>query len=248
MTTIAPTVLPTRTRVLNGARVHAANPWPTLITPWLILFAIFALNVAIWYIIQSNADNLPADAFQNNGGVFWIFVYMIVVAVQAMNQTFRFAVGLGSTRRDYFGGTLAYFFGLSLMYGVGVAVFAALERATDGWGMGGLFFAPGGLADQPIWELGYAFVMVMLMMTLIGAVFGTVFVRWRATGLTWSFVVLGAVIVAAIFVITRADAWAEIGAWFAAQSLVGFGTWSLLISAVCALGGWALIRRATPRD
>lgn len=248
MTTLAPEVLPARTRVFNGARVHAANPWTTLITPWLILTAIFALNFAIWYIIESNAEELPADAFQNNGGIFWIFVYMTVVAVQAMNQTFRFAVGLGSTRRDYFGGTLAYFLGLSLIYGLGIGLLAAVERATDGWGVGGRFFAPWTLGEQPIAQLAYAFVMVILMMMLIGAVFGTVFVRWRATGLTWSFVVLAALIVIAIWVVTRADAWGAVGAWFSGQSLVGLGTWSLVISAMCGVGGWLLIRRATPRD
>lgn len=54
MTQTGPVVggpLPLARRVRNVARLHVANPWPTTGLPWFIFSAIFALNLAIWYIV-----------------------------------------------------------------------------------------------------------------------------------------------------------------------------------------------------
>ena len=32
-------------------RIHLANPWAIIITPWLITVAIFLANFAIWHIV-----------------------------------------------------------------------------------------------------------------------------------------------------------------------------------------------------
>ena len=80
--------------------------------------------------IGANGKPVAADAFVNNGGSTFVFVYMMVVAVQAMNQTFSFVVGLGATRRDYFAGTSLTFVALSVIFGVGIALLVLVERAT----------------------------------------------------------------------------------------------------------------------
>ena len=57
-------------------RLHATNPWTTLILPWLITLAIFGMNYAIWALVSKAAGgDLGQDAFSNNGGVTWILVY-----------------------------------------------------------------------------------------------------------------------------------------------------------------------------
>ncbi|MDN4479285.1 ABC transporter permease [Demequina sp. SYSU T00039] len=248
MTAIAP-VAPGR-RILNGARVHAANPFTTLGLPWLILAAVFALTYAIWRIIAwaaSSGGGLDDDAFRYAGGVSWIIFYMIAVAAQAMNQTFRFAVGLSQTRRDYFLGTAAYFGGMALIYGAGITVLAAVERATGGWGMGGAFFAPAFLYDAPLWVVMWSFVGLMLLMLFFGAVAGAIFLRWRATGLVTLLLALAAAIVGAVFLITWADAWGTVGELLGGTSVAALVAWTLPVTAL--LGGLAflLLRRAAVR-
>lgn len=65
--------------------------------------------------------------------------------MQAINLTFHFALGLGVTRRDYFLGTIVHFATLAASFAVGVPLLAKLEELTDGWGVDGRFFAPGGI-------------------------------------------------------------------------------------------------------
>ena len=87
-------------RILNVVRLHLANPWTAVIMPWLIFGAIFALNWSIWLIVwtaASPADRADvSDGLQWNGAVFYFFVYMLIVAAQAMNATFSYALGLGA--------------------------------------------------------------------------------------------------------------------------------------------------------
>jgi len=51
MTAVATAPAPGRSgtpsRIVNAARIHAANPWGTLILPWIVYAAIFALTLAI---------------------------------------------------------------------------------------------------------------------------------------------------------------------------------------------------------
>ena len=49
MTAIVATAprVPLTKRLANVIRIHVANPWPTLVSPWLISTAIFGLTYAI---------------------------------------------------------------------------------------------------------------------------------------------------------------------------------------------------------
>jgi hypothetical protein len=252
MTVIADTApaVPLVKRWTNVIRIHVANPWPALVTPWLIFAAIFGLNFAVWHIVLTAASpgSVEADAFQYNGGVTWILVYMVVVAVQSMNQTFRFAMGFSSTRRDYYLGTAALFVGLSAMYATGVTLLAGAEDFTGGWGVDGGFFAPAFLAGLPLIEVAYVFFTALLFMFFLGAAVGSVFVRWGANGILVFFGALAVLLVAAIWQITGADAWGSVSAFFTDNSVPTIFTWSLAVTAVSALVGYALMRRATPRE
>ena len=75
---------------------------------------------------------------------------LMVVAVQAMSATFRFALGMSVTRRDYYLGTALYFTMLSVVYAAGLTALGGIERLTDGWGLDGYFFAPFGSKSQSL--------------------------------------------------------------------------------------------------
>ncbi|WP_061960611.1 hypothetical protein [Demequina flava] len=238
-------------RIVNVARLHVANPVPMFVIPVAITFVIFGVNLAIWAMVASAAggrSNLEADAFSYNGGVTWIIVFMMVIGVQAVTLTFRFALGFSVTRRDYFAGTLLFFAGMSAVYAVFLATMAALERATDGWGLGGGFFGPWGLADAPIAVVWLVFFAAMLLSFAIGFVVAGIWMRWRAYGLYTFFIVLATLGVAAGWWMTSQSLWGDLFSWLGEQSLTSMSLWSLAATVVCAGLGWGILRHATPRS
>lgn len=241
---------PLSRRLWNAVRLHAANPWPTLIIPWLVFAGVFGLNLAIWYIVTiaaGGSQNLDADAFDYNGGVTWVLVFLLVMAVQAMSLTFRFALGIGMTRRDYYVGTVAYLAALAAMYAAGIAVLAQVERLTDGWGLGGRFFAPWFLADLPVWQLWYLNAVVGLLFAMIGAVAATVWVRWKAVGIYVFFFLAAVLLIGVAWLMGVTESWAPLGRYLTTHEPALIVTWTLPVAALCAGIGYLLLRRATPR-
>ena len=237
-------------RIWNVVRLHVANPVPTLITPWLITLAIFAINMAIFLMVVQAAggvDQLEPDAFQYNGGITWIVVFMMVVAVQAMNLTFPFALGFAVTRRDFYLGSVVYFVMLSLLYATGITVLAGIERATDGWGVSGAFFAPWGLENEPIGTVWFLYLMAMLLFFFLGAAVATVWVRWHAYGLYTFFIGLAFLVVGGGWVVTATDSWPRVGEFFTSTSIVGLALWTLPITVASGFVGFLVLGRATRR-
>ncbi len=250
MTTRPATVAPLTHRIVNVLRLHIANPWQTLITPWLVYAAIFGASLAIWYAVVTAAggrDQIDPDAFSTNGGSSWIFVYMMVIAIQAMNLTFSFALGLGMTRRDYYLGTSAYFVALSAMYAAGITVLGGVESATDGWGVGGSFFASWPVADLSSWQQFLVYFLLANLFVFFGAAAGSVWVRWRSLGL---YLFLGAILalgIAWVWGTTAADSWGAVGDFLTGNSVLTIVLWTVPVTLAAGVAGHLFLRRATPR-
>lgn len=135
---------------------------------------------------------------------------MLVTAVQAMNLTFRFALGFSVTRRDFYLGSSVYFVLLALFYSTGITVMAGVEQATDGWGLGAAFFAPAGLQNQPLVVVLAVYVMALLMFFFLGTMAATVWVRWKAYGMYTLFLGLAVAIVGLGWLITSNNGWGNI--------------------------------------
>lgn len=237
-------------RVWNVVRLHVANPLPTLVVPWVITLVIFGLTLAIELMVVSVAggvQNLDPDAFQYNGGISWIAIFMLITAVQAMSLTFRFALGFSVTRRDFYLGSALYFVLLALVYATGITVLAGIERATGGWGIRAAFFAPWGLGDQPLVSLWAAFALVLLLFFFLGAAVATVWVRWKAYGLYTFFLGLAALLVGAGWLITATESWEALFDYLTSHTLLQVTAWTLPVTLICAVVGYLFLRRATPR-
>lgn len=243
-------VTPPLTRWANVVRIHVANPWPTIITPWLVFAAVFGLTYAIWRIVLTAAGpgGIEPDGFRYNGGVTWIFIFLMVVAIQAMSQTFPFALGFSVTRRDYSFGTAVYFVLLAAIYSMGMTVLAGVESLTGGWGVEGGFFAAGFMATLPLAQVAFIYFAALLFLLFFGAAVGSVFVRWGSNGILIFFGVIAVLLVATIWLVTNADAWGAVGAFFTDNSVLTILTWSLPGTIMLAIVGYALMRRATPRQ
>lgn len=249
----APTASPTlrRSRVGSVLRLHFANPATVVVIPAIVLGGIFLVNLVIWWIVARSVavgDQADArDGFQWSGASFYIFVYMLVVAVQAMNATFAFAQGFGATRRDYYLGTSLAFVLLSIGWSLVFTVMGLIESATDGWGLGGRMFTAVYFTENPFTRALIVF-LGFLFFFFVGAAIATVYVRWRSMGLTLLLVALAVVLVGIAALITLAGGWPAVGSWFAAAGPTGVVLWSSVVTLLAAVAGFLNLRRATVRD
>jgi hypothetical protein len=254
MTTLPTTVRPPASavgRIVNVVRLHLTNPWTTIILPWIILIAILLANIAIWWLILSNTPTADiADVKEGlgySGASTYIFVYIMVVAVQAIAVTFPFALGYGVTRRDYYLGTALTFLGLSAMFSIGLTILSLIEDATHGWGLGGRMFTTFYYGDAWPQRL-FIYFAAFLFFFFVGMAAASLWVRWKANGLIGFFLGLGVVVIGGAALLTVTQNWGAFGSFFANAGFVGSFAWSLVISAIAAIGGFFVLRRATPKN
>jgi hypothetical protein len=236
-------------RIGSVIRLHFTNPMTLVVTPFIVLGSIFVLNLAIWLIIaiSSPAGTDLSQGFSYSGASAWIFFYLAVVAIQAMNNTFRLALGYGSTRRDFYLGSSLVFVALSVAFTAAITILGLLEDATHGWGLGGRMFTPVYFGTD--WgERITVILCLFLLFTFTGSAFGAVFVRWGRNGLLVFGGILLAIIVLIGLVIALLQAWAEFGSWLGANAPLGLALWSLVPTVVFGIAGFFVLRGATPKS
>lgn len=240
-------------RAWRIVRLITANPATTLVWPVAILLAIFGMTWSIWAIIMTNVDSSEvasvSEGIRFNGAASFIFVYFLVVAVQAVNQAFPLALGFGSTRRAFSFGSALLFVLLSIVYATMLSIFAALERATDGWGVHGSFFLSIGIATDAGWlAQWWLYFCWFVFFSFTGTIFAAVFVRWRAVGITTMSLVLGLALVGAVFWLTLTGSWGEFARIIGELGALGVASVMLVPGVVAAFLGHLILRRATPRS
>lgn len=239
------------TRIWNAARLNFVNPWTVYWIPLMILFFIWLVNFAIWWIISSSvsgADRQDAmDGTQWSGASFFIFVYMLVIGVQSMNATFAYALGLSLSRREFYLGSSLAFVVLSAAYGAILTTLSYLEEWTNGWGVGGHMFTSFYFGAGPVWQRFFVFTVALLFFSFTGAVSGTIFMRWRTNGLLIAAAVSIVLVVALLALITLTGSWPLVGEWFVASGPSGVVAWMLIPTVISAIAGYFILSRATSR-
>jgi hypothetical protein len=239
-------------RIWAVTKLNLANPWTAILLPWIILAVIFVANLAIWIIIrQAAGPQGAADAAEGlsySGASLYIFVYMLVVAVQTVNLTFPFAQGYGVTRRDFYLGTVLTFVLLSAMFSIGMTILATIEEATGGWGLSGQMFTAIYFGDGPWYARLWIFFTLFLFFFFVGAIAAAIFVRWKANGVIAFFIGVGAVLIGLAALFTFTESWPAFAGFFAEMGFLGSYTWSLVLTVPAAVAGYLVLRRATPKD
>jgi hypothetical protein len=237
-------------RVFSVVKLQLANPWTAIVTPWMILGIIFLANVLIWVIINATSSGKDLeDARQGlsySGASFYIFVYMLVMAIQMFSITFRFALGLGVTRRDYWLGTALTFVIVAAMFAIGITILGVIERATNGWGLGGRMFSPVYFGEE-WWQRLLAIFFGLLFFLFFGSLCAAVYVRWKATGMIVLFGGLGLLIVAGVAWFSFTHTWNSFGDVFAGATALSITSWLLIPAVIAGTASFFVLRRATAR-
>lgn len=233
-------------RIWNVVRLHFANRFAMIVVPWIMIGLVFLVSMVIWIsIFVSTHEQLVGTKW--SGSTFYIFVYFAVAAVQAMNLTFRFALGMSATRRDYYLGTVMTFAIQGLLFTVLCTLLSYVEDWTNGYGMGAHMFSNVYFGEGPLWERLFSSFGAFMVFFALGALAGSVFVRWRANGLY----ALGGIVAlaAAAFVAaaTLSGSWAAVGQWFLDARVVGVVAWLLIPAAISAVIGFFVLRKAPAR-
>lgn len=236
-------------RIVNVAKLHVVNKGQIIVVPWMIMAFIFALMIAITGIVRMSlapgdiAD--VNDGFQFSGGTTFIFIYMLVVAVMAINKSFPFAQGLNVTRRDFYFGSALAFIGLSAVYAAALTLLGWIEQITQGWGMNVTLFAPVYFPADTLERL-YLFFLLFLFFFFVGAATASVYVRWALNGMLVFFASVITILVGAALLITLSNSWDAVGAWLSSSAVIALASWTLVPTALAAVAGYLLLRRATP--
>ncbi|MBW8871247.1 MAG: hypothetical protein JF618_03410 [Leifsonia sp.] len=239
-------------RVWRIVRLNLVNKWTVIWIPAMIMFFIWLVNWLIWWIIlgaTSPADRADAmDGTQWSGGAFYVFVYMLIVGIQMISATFPFALGYSVTRRDFALGSGLTFVLLGAGWALGFTVLSTIEEWTNGWGLGGHLFTSVYFGGETFFGRLFIVFVGMLFFFAVGAFSASLFMRWRMNGILVAGAVLALLIVGAIALITYTQSWPAVGDWFAANGPLGVTAWLLVPTALAAVAGYAVLKRATPRS
>ncbi|WP_022888822.1 hypothetical protein [Agromyces italicus] len=233
-------------------RLLAVNPTIFFGVPWLILGGAWAVTMIVALIIQgAGGAAVDASDIQEGFRYSWAVLspqwYLVAVGVQAVAFTFSFALGFGSTRRDYWLGLSAMFVFVAAEMAVAIATLVQIEKATGGWWIGAGMF-------DTLWygQSGWTFdffttFSLQLFVLFVGAGVTTVYMRWRVRGMMTLFFSFVALVLALIAGFTFTNTWPAVLSWFASIGLLGVFTLTLVAAVVAAVAGFLVIRKATPR-
>ncbi|SNS28730.1 ABC transporter permease [Rhodococcoides kyotonense] len=228
-------------RTLDVARMHTVA-WP-LIIGWPV--GILAISFVICYVIFALIPTTDAE-FNFTGAVFSVYGFAVAFYIQAITQTFPFALGLSVTRREFYSASALV--GLIQSAALATLLFAlsALEAATGGFGvklrMFGIFRY---VTDNAALEWAALFA-TLLLVTMVGMFIGVVYQRYRMNGLFGLLLADIVVFGGGAILITWQQWWPDV-----IDFVVDTPRFLLLTALPLALGvlftgaGWAGIRRAT---
>lgn len=230
-------------RVLGAARLQLVNPWASIGILWAIVGLVFVVNLAIWGL--ADVDDLAGDS--TTGGLLALYITVLITFIQAVTMMFPLAMSLSLSRRLFYLGTALVAIGEAIVFGVALAALTAVENATNGWGVGLDFWAPGPIdvGNPALQVLIFAVPLVAVAFAGIGV--GVLYKRWGMPGV---YAMSAATIIGTgtlVLVLTWRSAWDELGAWLADRSIESFtlgmpAVATLALAALAYLG----IRRAVP--
>ncbi|MCI1635087.1 hypothetical protein [Bifidobacterium sp.] len=155
-----------------------------ILTLYWVISAIIVLLLGIKAGLPLPAGMQSDNASGNMGGIICFPAFLIVAGALCVNRQFNAALAFGSTRRDFWLGTMLGFLTTSATIGVFTMFGLALEQLTNHWWFGVHAFDVTVLGSG---NYAIAFVtmfILSLIALLIGATYGTVLRSFGAKILT----------------------------------------------------------------
>ena len=228
------------TSMVKLARLHLVDRFSYTWLVWGILALTFVINLAIYAVIPLTQ---PGGNF--TGALISIYIFMVVIGLQAATRFLPFALTLGVSRRTYYLGTVLLVVSLSALYAAILTALWALEGATNGWGLQLHFFRVPWILDGPWYQVLVTTFVLLALVFLFGLWAGLIFRRFGLIGTVVFFALLVIAGVAAALLVTWRQWWPAVGSYLSDLNVLAASGMLALVAAAIAGGGYLTIRRIT---
>jgi len=224
--------------LVNVARYHLVDRVTYLALPWGVMAFSFLVNVAIAALVPS-----PGGSY--TGGLVTIYIFLLICGALSMTRSLPFGLMLGASRRAYYLGTALLVVTLGAVYGLGLTVLQAVERATGGWGLTLHFFRVPWIMDGPWYQTWLTSFVLLVLFFLYGMWYGLVYRRWSVPGMVAFIAAQVLVALGVLAVVSVTDNWLAVGQFFATLTAPALTGVLAAIAVAMGLGGFTTIRRVT---
>lgn len=228
-------------RTFDVARLHTVA-WPLIIGwPIAVLFISFVISYAIFALIPTTDSE-----FNFTGAAFSLYGFAVGFYLQAVTQTFPFALGISVTRREFFSATALVGVAQSAVLATLMYVLSVIEAATGGFGVKlRMFGIVRYVTDDPVLQwLG--FFATLLLVASLGLFVGVVYQRYRVTGLFGLGVTMLVLFGGGAVLVTWQRWWPAVGRFFVDTSpILLIVTIPAALALLLAGAAWTGLRRAT---
>ncbi|TVX98275.1 hypothetical protein [Cohnella terricola] len=223
-------------RVAGIVKTHLTDLWSWAMMPWLILGISFTVNVIIGASVGDKIET---------GGLSSIYVYMLVLGVGSVGQTFPFLIGFGARRKDYFLGTTATIALIGAGSVILLLILGYVERQTGYWGIELHFFNISYVTDGPLIQKFWVLFSMMLHFFFVGFAISSIYRKFGRDGLFFFFIAFGVAITFAVYLLSVFDRLRAVFDWFVDLTVLGLANGLFLLTLVYVGLSYLLLRKAS---
>ena len=177
-------------------------------------------------------------------GLVTICVFMFLLGIVPLNDTFPFALGFSVRRTDYVLGTTVMAVAVSAVAAALLLLFSLLESVTGGWGVELHYFHLPYLNDGTLIEQLWIYFVALANMYFLGFVIGSIYRRIGRTGTLFLFLIVFLLMSIFSLVWTYLRWWREFFHWFSQFTAFELALGLLPLTAFYLLVSYLLLRRA----
>lgn len=226
-------------RITSIFKMNLRNKMIWFYLPFFILLAGFLTSFMIYFFFH--VDQSQKEII--NGGISAYYVYLFVLGIVILRETFPFSIGFSVSRKDYFWGNLQTISFVSAINSALLVILALIEKLTGFWGVSFHFFYVPYLNNGPIWQQWIISFILQLHVFYYGIVIASIYWRFRYMGIT-IFLVLKFIFLSTLtFLVHVKGWWTPILKWFTQLSAFELSLYTFPLTIFCIFLSYLLLRR-----
>ncbi|MFF2481141.1 hypothetical protein [Paenibacillus sp. NPDC058071] len=224
-------------RIPSVLKMHYRDKTSWFIVPGMVLGSSFAVNLLV--------GALGAIEIYT-GGLMSIYIYMFVMGILVVPQTFPFAISFSVRRQDYYSGTALYAVTSGIVITLLLLLMSFLESdVTNNWGVDLHFFNLPYLSDGSIFQQFVIYLLVLLTTFFGGFTIGSFYRKFRNTGMLLLAIASVFAVTVLSYFMTKNDWWMDVYEWLIDHTAFQLALWLIPIILVCNLISFLFLRRST---
>ena len=225
--------------LVNVGRYHLVDRLIWIVMPWGIMAFSFLVNIGVALAVPTSSRGIYT------GGLVSLYVFMLLCGSLSMTRSLPFGLMMGISRRTYYAGTALLVLTLGVVYGLGLTLLQAIERATNGWGLNLHYFRIPWIMDGPWYETWLTSFVLLVAFVLYGMWYGLVFRRWSVPGLVTFVAAQIVVALLAVVAVSVTHSWSGVGHFFTTVTALALTGVLAVVALAMGFGGLTTVRRVT---